>query len=107
MANCFNINPLVHRAGQIKGFTGIDQPYERPDNPEVVVDTVKMSLFGFVLTIILLQVGHSVPECVEHIVSAMKQRSLMPDCNQPLDERSGELMVRNASLLTCPSHSLR
>jgi len=28
------------RAGQIKGFTGIDQPYERPDNPEVVVDTV-------------------------------------------------------------------
>ena len=44
MANCFDINPLVHRAGQIKGFTGIDQPYERPDNPEVVVDTVKMFL---------------------------------------------------------------
>merc|ERR1712012_128411 len=48
------------RAGQIKGFTGIDQPYERPDNPEVVVDTV----------------GHSVPECVQQIISAMKQRSL-------------------------------
>ena len=34
------MKPLIYRAGQIKGFTGIDQPYERPDNPEVVVDTV-------------------------------------------------------------------
>ena len=37
------MNNLIYRAGQIKGFTGIDQPYERPDNPEVVVDTVKLS----------------------------------------------------------------
>jgi len=70
------------RAGQIKGFTGIDQPYERPDNPEVVVDTV----------------GHSVPECVQHIVSTMKQRSLMPDCTEPQDERCGELMVSPENL---------
>jgi sulfate adenylyltransferase len=28
------------RAGKIKGFTGIDDPYERPDNPELVLDTV-------------------------------------------------------------------
>ena len=27
------------RAGQIKGFTGIDDPYEAPENPEVVLDT--------------------------------------------------------------------
>ena len=27
------------RAGEIKGFTGIDQPYEEPDRPEMVVDT--------------------------------------------------------------------
>jgi len=26
-------------AGEIKGFTGVDDPYEPPDNPEVVVDT--------------------------------------------------------------------
>lgn len=25
------------RAGQIKGFTGIDAPYERPENPEVLI----------------------------------------------------------------------
>jgi adenylylsulfate kinase len=27
------------RAGEIKGFTGIDDPYEPPDGPEVVIDT--------------------------------------------------------------------
>lgn len=27
------------RAGQIKGFTGIDDPYEAPENPEIVIET--------------------------------------------------------------------
>jgi adenylylsulfate kinase len=27
------------RAGEIKGFTGIDDPYEAPENPELVIDT--------------------------------------------------------------------
>ena len=27
------------RAGQLKGLTGIDAPYEAPENPEIVVDT--------------------------------------------------------------------
>jgi adenylylsulfate kinase len=27
------------RAGQIKGFTGIDDPYEAPDQAEIVIDT--------------------------------------------------------------------
>jgi adenylylsulfate kinase len=30
------------RAGQIKGFTGIDDPYEAPENAEIVIDTEKM-----------------------------------------------------------------
>jgi adenylyl-sulfate kinase len=30
-------------AGEIKGFTGVDDPYEAPDNPEIVVDTDKES----------------------------------------------------------------
>ncbi len=29
------------RAGELPGFTGIGQPYERPDNPELVVRTVR------------------------------------------------------------------
>jgi bifunctional enzyme CysN/CysC len=32
------------RAGQIKNFTGIDSPYERPEQPELRVDTTKMTL---------------------------------------------------------------
>ena len=31
-------------AGEIKGFTGVDDPYEEPPKPEVVVDTDKETL---------------------------------------------------------------
>ncbi|MDG2133447.1 MAG: adenylyl-sulfate kinase [Phycisphaerales bacterium] len=32
------------RAGEIRGFTGIDQPYEAPENPELVVPTATSSV---------------------------------------------------------------
>ena len=31
------------REGKIKGFTGVDDPYEPPLSPEIVIDTVKQS----------------------------------------------------------------
>jgi len=31
------------RAGELKGFTGIDDPYEAPEKPEMVIDTSKVS----------------------------------------------------------------
>jgi len=31
------------RAGQLKGFTGVDDPYEAPLHPELVLDTVELS----------------------------------------------------------------
>lgn len=31
------------RAGQIKGFTGIDDPYEPPEKPEIVIETESTS----------------------------------------------------------------
>ncbi len=34
------------RAGQLKNFTGVDSPYERPENPEIVVDTMKLDAAG-------------------------------------------------------------
>ncbi|WP_028783979.1 adenylyl-sulfate kinase [Thalassobacillus devorans] len=40
------------RSGEIKGFTGIDAPYEEPDSPEVVVETDKQTLEESVDTII-------------------------------------------------------
>lgn len=32
------------RAGEIKNFTGIDDPYQAPENPEIVLDTSKLTL---------------------------------------------------------------
>lgn len=32
------------RAGEIKGFTGIDDPYETPDHPEIEIDTSKHTI---------------------------------------------------------------
>ncbi|RUM41148.1 MAG: adenylyl-sulfate kinase [Desulfurobacterium sp.] len=49
------------RAGIIKNFTGIDDPYEEPESPEVVVETDKMN----------------VNECVEKIISYLKERKLI------------------------------
>ncbi|GGC84762.1 adenylyl-sulfate kinase [Thalassobacillus devorans] len=40
------------RSGEIKGFTGIDAPYEEPANPEVVVETDKQTLEESVNSII-------------------------------------------------------
>ena len=31
------------RAGEIKGFTGVDDPYEEPENPDVICETMKES----------------------------------------------------------------
>jgi adenylylsulfate kinase len=31
------------RAGELKGFTGIDDPYEAPTKPEMVLDAAKKS----------------------------------------------------------------
>ena len=48
-------------AGEIKGFTGIDDPYEPPENPDVRVDSSRDSL----------------DESVDRIVGALRQRGLL------------------------------
>jgi len=32
------------RAGEVKNFTGIDSPYERPENPDVIIPTHQMNV---------------------------------------------------------------
>lgn len=44
------------RAGEIKGFTGIDDPYEAPDNPELRLPTHELS------------VEQAVERCVEYLI---------------------------------------
>ena len=49
------------REGIIKQFTGIDDPYEEPENPEIVVETDKMS----------------VDECVKKILNYIDENELL------------------------------
>ena len=43
------------RAGEIKNFTGIDDPYEAPESPELIIDTENQTL------------DESAAEVIEHI----------------------------------------
>jgi len=51
------------RSGQLKGFTGIDDPYELPENPEIKIDTATSSIQNSVDTIIseLVAEGYVLP----------------------------------------------
>ncbi len=49
------------RAGVIRNFTGIDSPYEAPEDPEITVDTSNMS----------------VDECVDELLAYLKRRGIL------------------------------
>jgi bifunctional enzyme CysN/CysC len=48
------------RRGELKHFTGIDSPYETPLNPEIQIDTTKLSLEQAVEKIIDMLVGRGI-----------------------------------------------
>ncbi len=50
------------RAGQIKNFTGIDDPYEAPESPEVLVDTNELSVNECAKKILDYLVANSIVE---------------------------------------------
>jgi len=56
------------RAGEIKQFTGIDSPYEEPVDPELTIDTDKLSIDECVNEIISYLAKHS------YIVTNKRQR---------------------------------
>lgn len=49
------------RAGKIPHFTGIDSPYEAPENPELTVDTQNLSL----------------DECVQQVMQLLVERGII------------------------------
>ena len=49
------------RAGEIKGFTGIDDPYEAPEKPELVLNSHEMSL----------------EEEVEQVLALLRERNII------------------------------
>ena len=48
-------------AGEIKNLTGLQAPYEEPENPELIIDTEK----------------HSVDESIEMIISTVKKQGYL------------------------------
>ncbi|XP_028845710.1 bifunctional 3'-phosphoadenosine 5'-phosphosulfate synthase 2a [Denticeps clupeoides] len=50
------------RAGEIKGFTGIDSEYESPEDPELVLKTGELT----------------VSDCIQHVVELLKEQRIVP-----------------------------
>jgi len=70
------------RAGQIKGFTGIDQKYEAPDKPELVLKTANTSI----------------SDCVQECVKLMQDMGILP---QSAGNTVKELFVPKQHLDAC------
>jgi adenylylsulfate kinase len=61
------------RAGEIVDFTGIDSPYEEPENPELVLDTGELS----------------VEECVEQVFALLEEGDVVRGIKQSDAETRG------------------
>ncbi|XP_033207754.1 bifunctional 3'-phosphoadenosine 5'-phosphosulfate synthase isoform X2 [Belonocnema kinseyi] len=55
------------RQGAIRGFTGIDQSYEKPVRPDLVVDTENFTL----------------EECTKMVLEFLEQRGILPQISKP------------------------
>jgi sulfate adenylyltransferase len=69
------------REGQLKGFTGIDDPYEPPHNPEITLDTVNCSAEENAERILLylIERGFIRPAgCVDEATPEMNYEELRP-----------------------------
>lgn len=55
------------RAGSIKGFTGVDQAYEKPEHPELVIKTV----------------GATVEESMLQVVEMLEENGIIPRSGRP------------------------
>ena len=51
------------RSGDLKNFTGIDSPYEQPENPEMLVDTSSLTA----------------EQCAEQIIRSLRERGIITE----------------------------
>ena len=58
------------RQGEIKEFTGISSPYEEPENPELALDTDKLSLKDCMEKVLALLVDKGIIEQTSKRVEA-------------------------------------
>ena len=69
-------------AGEIKGFTGVDDPYEAPENPEVLVETDKETL----------------EESLARILSKLEEMSYLPKADTLTPEEEAKVIQRLENL---------
>jgi len=67
------------RAGQIKGFTGVDDPYEEPQSPEIFIDTMVEQPDGSLEKILNSLVEYGYIQSSERLVHAGGEHSGMTD----------------------------
>lgn len=67
-----DVKGLYHKArqGHIKGFTGIDQPYEKPERPELVIKTV----------------DHTIEENMLQVVELLQENQIIPLISENFDK---------------------
>ncbi|KAL1421259.1 hypothetical protein MTO96_023235 [Rhipicephalus appendiculatus] len=79
------------RAGQIKGFTGIDMPYEAPANPDLLIKAGK----------------DTIKDCVQQVVELLRERGVIPgsvvDCVKELFVSPEYLPAAMEEAATLPS----
>ncbi|KAK9885853.1 hypothetical protein WA026_013731 [Henosepilachna vigintioctopunctata] len=67
------------RQGMIKGFTGIDQPYEEPDTPELVVKTVDKSVEESTMEVIGLLRDNAILPPEEELIDVVQELFVRPE----------------------------
>ncbi|XP_064458187.1 bifunctional 3'-phosphoadenosine 5'-phosphosulfate synthase-like isoform X1 [Ornithodoros turicata] len=79
------------RAGQIKGFTGIDMPYEAPQKPDLTIKAGK----------------DPIKECVQQVIALLREKGVVPatvvDCVKELfvpEERLSSVLTEVKNLPT-------
>ncbi|CAB4054927.1 PAPSS [Lepeophtheirus salmonis] len=78
------------RAGLIKGFTGIDQDYEKPENPDLMIKTL----------------GRSIEECVYDVVEVLEKQQIIPKTeSNPNRLKDLFIPVENKDSWLCESKS--
>jgi len=79
------------RAGMIKGFTGIDSPYEKPEQPDIVLKTAEFT----------------VEECLQQVTQHLQRNKVIPEavmtCAKELFVAPAKLEAAKAEAETLPS----
>jgi adenylylsulfate kinase len=84
------------RAGQIKGFTGVDDPYEEPQSPEIFIDTMVEQPDGSLDKILNSLVEYGYIDSAVRMVHAGGEHSGMTDLDGAIGQHlAGQHSVAN------------